>query len=172
MTPSASKQIANICAIALAVMTGFTPTASQALSSHPNQSDNTLIVTNDLGGSVRKRFYQIKKLIEQGTKIEIRDGYCFSACTMYIGLRNTCVTSGAQFGFHGPHNFPARLSPERFEEWSVFISHFYPDPIRKWYLEIGRTTVYGYYEVSGADLIQLGVKDCNANAHEDLAAVP
>ncbi|NVK47152.1 MAG: hypothetical protein HWE33_12685 [Rhodobacteraceae bacterium] len=162
MTKRVTRRLAHACVPIAALFMSFSTAPALAETSMNSSDDNTLIIHTDLGGSVRQRYEEISTLIANDTRVEIRDGFCFSSCTMYIGLKNTCVTSKARFGFHGPRSFFGPLSQDRFEEWSLFIAQFYPDPVRDWYLEIGRTTIYGFYKVSGADLIQLGVKDCDA----------
>ncbi len=162
MTIRVSRRLAHLCVPMTALLMSFNTAPALAELSKASSEENILIIHTDLGGSVRQRYEEISTLIANDTKVEIRDGFCFSSCTMYIGLKNACVTSKARFGFHGPHSFLGPLSQDRFEEWSLFIAQFYPPPVRDWYLEIGRTTIYGYYKLSGADLIQLGVKDCDA----------
>lgn len=59
----------------------------------------TILVHNDVGGSVQE-YHQA--IMDAGpTRVEI-SGYCYSACTLWLGAQNVCVHRDASFGFHGP----------------------------------------------------------------------
>lgn len=161
MTIHVPRQVAHVCVSTAAFFMSVTTPPAWANTPPHAADENTLIVRNDPGGSVRKRFEQIKQLQAEGTKIEIREGFCLSSCTMYLGLENTCVVGDARFGFHGPQRFAGKLTREQFQEWSIFIAQFYPAPIKEWYLEQGHTKVNGYYKISGTELIRLGVQSCD-----------
>ncbi len=71
--------------------------------------DAPMIVTNDRGGLLGQRSAEIRALRSSGQRVELR-GTCLSACTMYLGLANVCVSPSAPFGFHGPTRNGKRLS--------------------------------------------------------------
>lgn len=122
-----------------------------------------LRVHNDRGGHLPTRVRQVRALRQEHRLVEIRDGYCISACTLYLGLPTTCVGRDAVFGFHGPNNQVrgVGLPPDRFEYWSVVMADHYPEPLRSWFLSRGRLVTDGYYRVSGAKLIAMGVPECD-----------
>ncbi|MFV2038368.1 MAG: hypothetical protein ACC646_12335, partial [Paracoccaceae bacterium] len=66
------------------------------------RAGHTIVVRNDAGGSVQQRARLIRQYRADGTRLEIRGDFCMSACTMYLGLDNTCIAPDTVFGFHGP----------------------------------------------------------------------
>ena len=119
-----------------------------------------LVVRNDPGGLLTTRLTQIRQLASSGRPVRIEGRYCYSTCTMLITLPGACVDPETVFGFHGPSRFGAPLTPEEFENASRVIAAHYPAPLRDWYLREGRMTISGFYRISGAELIRLGVRAC------------
>ena len=121
-----------------------------------------LVVRNDPGGSLQDRLRALSGLRQSGTRVEIRGGYCMSACTMYLGLPNTCVSPNAVLGFHGPSSryYGIALPPDKFEYWSQVMASHYPAPLRQWYLREGRRIIVGFHEIRGRELIRMGVPRC------------
>ncbi|MFV2051284.1 hypothetical protein [Aliiroseovarius sp. YM-037] len=124
------------------------------------QSNGVLIISNDRGGVIGQRAKQIRDLRNSGQSIEIRGRVCLSSCTMYLGLPSTCIHPDTVFGFHGPSYYGTPLSPGDFEYWSHVIAAHYPEPLRRWYLETGRTRTAGHFRIRGRELIRLGIKRC------------
>ncbi len=58
-------------------------------------------ITNDKGGNVLEMVQRRSQLENSGKRVRIR-GYCRSACTMLITMRNACLGPGAKIGFHAP----------------------------------------------------------------------
>lgn len=118
-----------------------------------------LIVRNDPGGSVLKRFIQMSELRMSGTRVEIR-GTCNSACTFYLGLKDTCLTPKATLGFHGLVKLGGgKYIPEDAEKLTEIIAQNYNEPLRRWYLETARHSKE-LLRIKGAELIRLGYKQC------------
>lgn len=140
----------SVATIALACMIGA-PVAAQS----------ALIVNNDLGGSVQERLSVIAALRNQGRRVEIR-GQCASACTMYLGLPNTCVSRASRLGFHGPQSqyYGISLPPDEFEYWSRIMASNYPAPIAQWFMAQARETTLGLVTISGAQAIKMGAHAC------------
>ncbi|WP_338549493.1 hypothetical protein [Roseovarius phycicola] len=124
------------------------------------QDAETLIVRNDRGGELAKRLRQIRELRQSGRPVEIRGGVCFSTCTMFLGLPQTCISSRTVFGFHGPSSYGRPLAPKVFEEASHVIADHYPPALKRWYLETGRYRIRTLHRIRGARLIDLGVRGC------------
>lgn len=126
------------------------------------RSGNRMIVRNDRGGNVAHRAQEISQLRQRGTRVEIRGEYCMSACTMYLGLRDTCVSPNTVFGFHGPSspNYGIALMPAEFEHWSQVMASHYPAGLRSWFLREGRNTITGFHKMRGRDLIRMGIARC------------
>lgn len=120
-----------------------------------------LDIRNDLGGAVSQRIAKIEHLRAAGTKIRIV-GTCVSACTLYLGLPNTCVAPTAQLGFHGPSTrlkgIP--LPRQEFERISRQMASYYPSRIRGWFMSQARMRTAGYYTLSGVEAIAMGARAC------------
>ncbi len=140
----------------------FVLTISMGVQPAGALTNDTLVVRDDAGGSVVKRAALIQTYKENGTRVELRGNYCMSACTMYLGLKNTCVAPNTIFGFHGPssRSYGISLSAVAFERWSTVMADHYPEPLRTWYLKNGRNRTVGFYRFSGSDLIKLGIARC------------
>lgn len=137
----------------------FLPSLAEA--AQPNRG-NRVVVQNDRGGAVAERVRQVEDLRRSGAQVEVRGSYCMSSCTLYLGLASTCVSRSTKFGFHGPSSQYAGISlpPKDFEYWSQVMASYYPGPLRSWFLNTGRNVTVGFYEITGAELIRMGVSEC------------
>lgn len=126
------------------------------------QPRSALVVRNDPGGKLSERVEQLNRIRLNGTQVRIESGYCNSACTMYLGLPNTCISRNVTFGFHGPMSqfYGMALPPDEFEHWSQVMASYYPSPLRDWYLREARYTTVGLRKVAGRTLIAMGVREC------------
>lgn len=124
------------------------------------QQSQAYIVGNDRGGLLLERIENIRQLRATGQPIEIQGRICFSTCTMYLGLPQTCVSPTTTFGFHGPSSYGRALDPDTFRRASSTIARHYPAPLREWYMREGRHEIRSLYRFSGADIIKMGVKEC------------
>jgi hypothetical protein len=156
--------VAMLCLAFLALATSGVPSAVSAQSSATTSASAVLVIGNDEGGLVSRRAEEISRILSQGTHVEIRGQVCFSACTMYLGMPDTCVLPQTSFGFHGPSHYGRQLSARDFEYWSQVIAAHYPAPLRTWYLAEGRTRIWDYFTISGTELIRLGVRQCSARS--------
>jgi hypothetical protein len=148
-----------------AIMLLAAPVAAVFLLSLPAdaaQNKPSIVVRDDPGGDVAQRVALIEKIRRSGQLVEIRGGYCMSSCTMYLGLQNTCVVADVKFGFHGPGSsrYGIALPPNEFEYWSAVMGSYYPASLRSWYMETGRMITVGFFEMSGRDLVRMGVSEC------------
>lgn len=118
---------------------------------------STIVVRNDMGGSVRERVFNMAVMQLSGQRVQVR-GQCMSACTMYLGLGPAmCVTPNAVFGFHGPHMAAGRTDPVAISRATEQMATQYPEPIRSWFLREARhVSGNTVLRVSGAELIRLG----------------
>ena len=120
-----------------------------------------LDVRHDMGGVVSQRFNQIEQLRAAGTRVRIL-GTCVSACTLYLGLPNACVSPTARLGFHGPgtrlKGLP--LPRQEFERISRQMAAYYPGQIRGWFMSEARLRTESYYTITGSQAIAMGAKPC------------
>ena len=120
-----------------------------------------LTVKNDRGGSLRDRIYEIQQIRQTGQKVRVTGRICYSTCTMFLGLPQTCVSPDTVFGFHGPSSYGNALDPDVFERASALIVQHYPEPLRDWYWNTARHSLRGLYRINGQDMIRLGVAACS-----------
>ncbi|RMD89196.1 MAG: hypothetical protein D6811_12690 [Alphaproteobacteria bacterium] len=133
------------------------------LAALPVQAAERLVVTDDPGGELPGRVAEIARLRAARTAVEIRGRFCLSACTLYLGLPDVCVSPRTQFGFHGPSSpiYGIALPPRQFEHWSRVMAAHYPPPLRQWFLREGRRVTMGFLRLSGSELIAMGIAACS-----------
>ena len=122
-------------------------------------STPVLSVTSDYGGSVIGRYHTLAALRLQGTRVEVK-GQCMSACTMYLGLPNTCVSPQAIMGFHGPRPRGQNAPTPNGSAARLMAAH-YPPKLRQWFMETGQYIPGDQVaRFSGDQLVSMGVKRC------------
>lgn len=143
-----------LAAVIIATTVGISGTVAKAAG------QSAYVVRNDRGGFIRDRLVELHNLRESGRRVEIRGRVCYSTCTMFLGLPNTCISPRTQFGFHGPSKNGRRLAPDRFDHYSRVIAQHYPNQLNDWYMETGRKRIDGVHHIKGRDIIQMGIKAC------------
>lgn len=115
-----------------------------------------LVITHDEGGRVDH--YAARIAAE--TRPVVIDGLCESACTMYLGARDVCVTDKARFIFHRPRNsFLGELPPVAFWQAVDTISSHYPDRLATWYRAV--VVHGGFHTITGQQMIDwYDVEEC------------
>ncbi|MGR1583105.1 hypothetical protein ACSSNL_16770 [Thalassobius sp. S69A] len=132
------------------------PGPHQAWAAQPKDH----VVLNDRGGLVSERLAEMARLAANSTPIQIRGRLCLSSCTMFLGAKTVCVIPQTRFGFHAPTDHGRPLPPKAFEYWSHVIAAHYPHALAEWYLKTGRYLHKGYYYLTGAQLIAMGIPAC------------
>ncbi|WP_296423053.1 hypothetical protein [Yoonia sp.] len=125
-----------------------------------SQSVAVKIVENDRGGLIGARAVEIAAINADSSRVELRGKFCYSSCTMYLGVSDLCISPTTAFGFHGPSRYGAVLSVPQFEHWSRVMAMHYNAPLRDWFMREARHRITGYHRVSGAQLIALGYPSC------------
>ena len=125
-----------------------------------NTTANVMVVGNDYGGVLVQRLANLQALRLRGTTVEIRGDICASACTLYLGLENTCILPQTRFGFHGPSSHGKPLPRADYERLSQVVAAQYPSVLRDWYVTSGRLTLRRMQYISGRTLIDLGLRQC------------
>jgi len=124
------------------------------------QQATNVVIGNDLGGVISTKASAIDRIRALRQSVQIKGPMCYSSCTMYLGSGDVCVEPNVTFGFHGPSSYGRPLQPQDFEYWSRVIASHYPAQLSNWFMSTGRHRINGYYRVSGAQLIKLGVRPC------------
>ncbi|CUH66488.1 hypothetical protein TL5118_01781 [Thalassovita autumnalis] len=155
--PSKHPAQLRFAAVLLLCLSFFILSSVTPVSAAPT----VLHIHNDPGGSLPARLQDLQRLRQSGQRVEIRRGYCNSACTLYLGLPDTCISVHARFGFHGPQlaTRGLKMLPTDFERWSQTMADHYPPALRRWFLSTARhsTTLI---TLSGEQLINMGVTRC------------
>jgi hypothetical protein len=123
-------------------------------------ANEPLVVRNDRGGLLRERLRQIGQLRQQSRPVEIRGAVCFSTCTMFLGLPDTCISPQTTFGFHGPSSYGRALDADTFNRASRVIASHYPAELKTWYMDKARFKIRSIYRVKGEQIIRMGVRAC------------
>jgi hypothetical protein len=106
----------------------------------------------DVGGIVRD--YQAQTFLYRLTDREVRIHECHSACTLALSLPNVCVYPDSIFKFHQAYNMHNHQTDLNV---SAQLFDTYPAAVRA---RLGPLTRQ-FKILSGAELIALGVRDCN-----------
>jgi hypothetical protein len=112
-----------------------------------------VVVMKDVGGYVNE--YQSQTELYRATDREVRLHECRSACTLALSLPNVCVYPDSTLKFHmayDPRNHQSNY------DVSQQLFNSYPPAVRE---RLGGLT-RDYKVLRGAELIALGVRDCNA----------
>jgi hypothetical protein len=115
------------------------------------------------GGSVQAYLDHLK-----GARPNMRlDGEYHSAATLFLAIEGACVTPNSVFYFHGPgaRTKGLGLPLEEFERVSRQMADQYAKAspqLAEWFMTVARyRSGPNFYRVTGAKLINIGVKQCN-----------
>jgi hypothetical protein len=88
------------------------------------------------------------------------DSHCQSACTMFLSIRNVCVTPNAKLLFHAGGNMrEGRMNPARTQE----MMSTYNSRLRQYLNEGGYMNTFAFHTISGRDIIsKFGYPACKA----------
>ena len=123
-------------------------------------AQQVIVIGNDHGGGINTRARIVDQIRAARARVEIRGDICYSACTMYLGAGDVCVSPRTTFGFHGPTRNGRALDPAAAERWSAVMARYYPDPLRQWFMNTGRFSTTGVYQISGAEIMRYGYRAC------------
>lgn len=118
------------------------------------------IIGDDFGGSVSDRAAKVSQMRLSGAEVVINGQVCMSACTMYLGAGDVCVSDHTVFVFHGPYSNPP-LTKEDFDFWSSVMASYYPNELANWFMKEGR---HRTYKLNASDLASKGVRLCSSKS--------
>jgi len=154
----------KICVLGLAIGTITCFASVQGASAQTGTrvalQSTPVIVGNDRGGLLRERLRQLGRLRKSNQPIRITGGICYSTCTMFLGLPQTCISPDTTFGFHGPSSCVRPLDPATFNRASELIASYYPHALKTWYMQTGRFKINSMYKVKGRHIIAMGIRAC------------
>ena len=120
---------------------------------YPPPSPNLpVVVQKDFGGLVSE-YRAMTELYRQQNR-EVRLHECRSACTLALSLPNVCVYPTSVLRFHSAyHRDTKQVDPNVSNE----LLSAYPPAVRE---RLGNHLTRNYRSLTGAELIELGVRDC------------
>ncbi len=154
-----NKDASGAGALILAVILGLGMTFGHGLPASA-QDHGLVVVGNDRGGLIGARADEVDRINVLGTRVEIKGRICYSSCTMYLGAGDICISPTTEFGFHGPSDQGRPLSASNFDRWSRVMARYYNEPLREWFMTDGRYRQSNVYQITGAQLINLGYAPC------------
>lgn len=87
------------------------------------------------------------------------DGHCQSACTMFLSIRNVCVTPNARLLFHAGGNRRQGIIPARTQD----MLNSYNPALRKFITDNGYMETFTFRSISGRDIIgRFGYPACKS----------
>lgn len=130
---------------------------------YPPPSPNLpVVVQKDFGGLVSE-YRAMTELYRQQNR-EVRLHECRSACTLALSLPKVCVYPTSVLRFHSAYH---RDTKQVDQSVSRELLNAYPAAVRE---RLGNRLTRGYRSLTGAELIQLGVRDCTQPAGETMIA--
>jgi len=119
---------------------------------NPPPAPAPVVVVKDVGGLVTD--YQARTEEYRTSGREVRLHECRSACTLALSLPNVCVYPDSILKFHQAYNENTKI---RDMSVSAELFNAYPPAVRA---RLG-TLTREYHVLRGAELIKLGIRDCN-----------
>jgi hypothetical protein len=106
------------------------------------------------GASTPAEFDHFLAVIQQynasGERFRI-DSHCQSACTMFLSIRNVCVSPGATLLFHaGGSMKKGILSPQRTQQ----MASTYNAALRQYVMDNHFMDTFAFHPISGSDIIK------------------
>jgi hypothetical protein len=94
-----------------------------------------LTITQDYGGNIVEYIAKFNALKELDGRLRL-DGFCISACTLFLGIMppaNTCATPGSFFGFHSASTGLGTYA----DEGTRLLWNIYPKKVQDYLIENG-----------------------------------
>lgn len=89
------------------------------------------------GGHLQSTLADVAELNAIGAFMQLDPKECWSACTLYLGVKNICIGAETRFGFHAATNI--LLIPDA-RGTALYASHL-PQPVRRWFYGVGADKV-------------------------------
>ncbi len=115
-----------------------------------------------MGAANAQRFAEFEAVVRQynasGERFRI-DGHCQSACTMFLAIRNVCVTQNATLLFHaGGNRRTGKISPDT----TARMLAKYKPSLRKYVTDNHYMDTFEFHSIPGSVIIsRFGYRACN-----------
>jgi hypothetical protein len=120
-----------------------------------------VVVRDHPGGYMNGIIADVADINALGLPVRIVGRYCHSACTLFLGAKEVCVSPETVFGFHSPSK-PGVARPMSEQELRAAIGHsaaHYRPGLRDWWLTRGSRSEQLVY-LTGRDLTRFGYRTC------------
>lgn len=116
------------------------------------QAQKIRVIRNDAGGNVNRYLMDSNIASAFAQKITI-DGWCASACTLYLGSPYTCVTPRAKLAFHAPRGGTAQQNRHAAQVMAGKL----PPSVGRWYMQnAAHLTGQNYQMLTANQLVRMG----------------
>ena len=128
---------------------------SCSLAAQPAHADGSVSSLHmGYGASTPAEFDRFLAVIQQynssGERFRI-DSHCQSACTMFLSIRNVCVTSGATLLFHaGGSMRKGIISPSRTQQ----MASTYNAALRQYVTDNHFMDTFAFHSISGGEIVK------------------
>jgi len=128
---------------------------SCSLAAQPAHADGSVSSLHmGYGAATPAEFDRFLAVIAQynssGERFRI-DSHCQSACTMFLSIRNVCVTSGATLLFHaGGSMRKGIISPSRTQQ----MASTYNAALRQYVTDNHFMDTFAFHSISGSDIVK------------------
>jgi hypothetical protein len=98
----------------------------------------------------------VRQYNQSGEEFRI-EGHCQSSCTMFLGIRNVCVTRSAQLLFHAGHDRQWNIRPTA----TAHKMRHYNARLRAYLVANRIMETISFTTISGSDMItKFGYREC------------
>jgi hypothetical protein len=112
----------------------------------------------EMGGRYA-RFDPVVSQYNQSGELFRIDGHCQSSCTLFLAIRNVCVSRGATLLFHAAHDRSGNASPSNTEH----MLNAYNPRLREYVTANHYMDTLAFHAIPGRDMIgKFGYRDCPA----------
>jgi hypothetical protein len=112
----------------------------------------------EMGGRYA-RFDPVVSQYNQSGELFRIDGHCQSSCTLFLAIRNVCVSRGATLLFHAAHDSSGNASPSNTEHMLAA----YNPRLRQYVTANHYMDTLAFHTISGRDMIgKFGYRECPA----------
>jgi len=110
----------------------------------------------EMGGQYR-RFDPVVSQYNQSGELFRIDGHCQSSCTLFLAIRNVCVSRGATLLFHAAKDRTGSVSPSNTEHMLAA----YNAKLREYVTSHHYMDTLSFHAISGRDMIdKFGYREC------------
>jgi predicted amidophosphoribosyltransferase len=103
------------------------------------------------------RFDPVVSQYNQSGELFRIDGHCQSSCTLFLAIRNVCVSRGATLLFHAAHDRSGNASPSNTEH----MLNAYNPTLREYLSGHHYMDTLAFHAISGRDMIRkFGYREC------------